>query len=227
MAKQGVWGDHIEEEIVASTTQELEAFVRESLLRGLGKPDIEQAMLQAGWTVDQAKSALRAFADVPFAVPVPRPQPSLSAAETFKYLLLFTTLYLSAYHLGSLFFTFIDRGLPDPADRFTEQWARDSMRWATASLVIAFPIFLFISRHIQSAIARDPIKRLSPIRRWLTYLTLFIAASILIGDLTTLVYNFLGGELTIRFILKVLVVGAIAGTVFGYYLGDVSREERQ
>ena len=101
------------------------------------------------------------------------------------------------------------------------------MRWATASLVIAFPIFLFISRHIQLAIARDPIKRLSPIRRWLTYLTLFIAASILIGDLTTLVYNLLGGELTIRFILKVLVVGAIAGTVFGYYLGDVRREERQ
>ncbi len=145
----------------------------------------------------------------------------------FKYLLLFTTLYLSAYHLGSLLFSFIDRGFPDPADRFTEQWARDSMRWATASLVIAFPIFLFISRHIQSTIARDPIKRLSPIRRWLTYLTLFIAASILIGDLTTLVYNLLGGELTIRFILKVLVVGAIAGTVFGFYLGDVRREERQ
>ena len=46
---------------MASTTQELEAFVRESLLRGLGKPDIEQAMLQAGWTVDQAKAAARGF----------------------------------------------------------------------------------------------------------------------------------------------------------------------
>ena len=212
---------------MASTTVELEAFVREALLRGQAKPDIEQVMLQAGWTVEQARNALGAYADVPFAVPVPRPRPSLSAAETFKYLLLFTTLYLTAYHLGSLFFSFIDRGFPDPADRFMEQWTRDSMRWAAASLVIAFPVFLFISHHIQSAIARDPVKRLSPIRRWLTYLTLFVAASILIGDLTTLVYNVLGGELTIRFILKVAVVGAIAGTVFGYYLRDVRREEQE
>ena len=121
---------------------------------------------------------------------------------------MFTTLYLSAYHLGSLFFSFINKAFPDPAARFEAQWVMDSMRWSAASLVIAFPVFLFMSHRIHSAIARDPVKRLSPIRRWLTYLTLFIAASILIGDLTTLVYNLLGGELTARFILKVMTVGA-------------------
>jgi Domain of unknown function (DUF5671) len=211
---------------MASRTQELEAFVREALLRGLARPDVEQAMLQAGWTADQARSALGAFADVPFSVPVPRPRPSLSAAEAFGYLLMFTTLYISAYHLGSLFFDFINKAFPDPAARFEEQWTMDSMRWSTASLVIAFPIFLFISHHIHSAISKDPVKRLSPVRRWLTYLTLFIAASILIGDLTTLVYNVLGGELTIRFVLKVVTVGVIAGTIFGYYLRHVRQEER-
>jgi hypothetical protein len=180
----------------------------------------------AGWTPDQARGALAAFADVPFPVPVPRPRPSLSAAEAFEYLLMFTTLYLSAYHLGSLFFDFIDRAFPDPANRLQEQWARDSMRWSMASLVIAYPIFLLISRHIHSATSRDPVKRLSPVRRWLTYLTLFLAASILIGGLTTLVYNALGGELTIRFALKVATVGAMAGTVFGYYLRDVRQEDR-
>ncbi len=63
---------------MASRTQELEGFVREALLRDLARPDIEQAMLQASWTTDQARSALGAFADVPFPVPVPRPRPSLS-----------------------------------------------------------------------------------------------------------------------------------------------------
>ena len=211
---------------MASRTQELETFVREALLRGLARPDVEQAMLQAGWTTDQARSALGAFADVPFPVPVPRPRPSLSAAEAFGYLLMFTTLYLSAYHLGSLFFDFINKAFPDPAARFEEPWTMDSMRWSIASLVIAFPIFLFMSHRIHSAIAQDPVKRLSPVRRWLTYLTLFVAASILIGDLTTLVYNVLGGELTIRFVLKVVTVAAIAGTIFGYYLRDVRQEER-
>ncbi|MGC8639235.1 MAG: DUF5671 domain-containing protein [Isosphaeraceae bacterium] len=212
---------------MASTTQELEAFVKEALLRGLAKPEIEQAILQAGWTADQARSALGAFADVPFAVPVPKPRPSLSAAEAFKYLLTFTTLYLSAFHLGSLFFSFIDKAFPDPASPYEARWVMDSLRWSAASLVIAFPVFLFMSHHIQSAIARDPVKRLSPIRRWLTYLTLFVAATILIGDLTTLVYNLLGGELTVRFVLKVLTVAMIAGTAFGYYLWDMRREERE
>jgi hypothetical protein len=36
----------------------------------------------------------------------------------------------------------------------------------------------------------------------------------------------LGGEITTRFILKVLVAGAIATTVFGYYLWDLRRDER-
>ena len=64
-------------------------------------------------------------------------------------------------------------------------------------------------------------------RRWLTYLTLFLAATVLIGDMTVLVYNLLGGEISLRFLVKSLVVGAIAGTIFGYYLWDLRREENQ
>ena len=56
-------------------------------------------------------------------------------------------------------------------------------------------------------------------------MTLVIAAGALIGDTTTLVYNLLGGELTLRFVLKVLVVAFIAGGIFGYYLWDLRREE--
>ena len=40
-------------------------------------------------------------------------------------------------------------------------------------------------------------------------------------------YRLLGGELSLRFVLKVLVVGVIAGGVFGYYLGELRREERE
>jgi hypothetical protein len=63
------------------------------------------------------------------------------------------------------------------------------------------------------------------VRRWLTYLTLFSAACALLGDFATLVYNVLGGELTVRFLLKVLTVGLIAGTAFFYYLRDLRQDE--
>jgi hypothetical protein len=204
---------------MSTKVQELDAFVRESLAHGEARGDVEHVLLEAGWTTDQVRGALDAYADVPFAVPVPRPRPSTSAGETFRYLLMFTTLYLSAYHLGCLCFEFINRAFPDPADRFSI-WGRpdEAIRWSAASLAIAFPLFLLVSRAIHGEIARDPVKRLSPVRRWLTYLTLFIAACIIIGDVTTLVYNALGGELTARFLLKVLTVGGISGTILGYFL---------
>lgn len=209
---------------MASGTQELEQFVREALLRGCSRAEIEKAMLDAGWTADQAKSAIGTFASVSFPVPVPKPRPYLSAKEAFLYLVLFSTLYLSAFHFGSLHFDFINEAFPDAADHAFYR-REDSMRWAAATLIIAFPVFLYMSRLVGRSLAKDPVKRLSPVRRWLTYLTLFIASGCLIGDLIALVYQLLGGEMTVRFLLKVLVVGAIAGIVFGYYLRDLRREE--
>lgn len=211
---------------MASGTQDLEQFVRDALLRGESRDTIRKAMLEAGWTAEQASTALGAYADVPFAIPVPRPRAQLSAREAFLYLLLFTTLYLTCYHLGSLVFDLINRAHPDATDRTGRLYA-DSMRWSIAYLLIAFPVFLFLANYIGRDVARRPIKRLSPVRRWLTYLTLFVAASALIGDLTTLVYSVLAGELTIRISLKVLVVLVIAGAVFGYYLADLRKEERE
>ena len=42
-----------------------------------------------------------------------------------------------------------------------------------------------------------------------------------------LVYNVLGGELSVRFVLKVVVVAAMAATIFGYYLFDLRHEEKE
>ncbi len=211
---------------MASASPELEQFVRDALMRGHGREQVTQALLAAGWSAEQIRGVLDGWAEVDFALPVPRPRASLSAREAFLYLLLFSALYFFAWNLGSLSFALLEHALPDPADA---QWQvmrlTASIRWSVSALVIAFPVFAFVAWHVARDVARHPIKRLSPIRRWLTYLTLFVAAAVLIGDLTTLVFNLLGGELNLRFALKVGVVAAIAGTVFGHYLRDLRREE--
>lgn len=102
---------------MALATQNLELFVREALASGTARAEIEAVLADAGWPPEQVRSALDAYADIGFAVPVPRPRPYLSAREAFLYLLLFATLYLTAWHLGSLLFDLIDRALPDPADQ--------------------------------------------------------------------------------------------------------------
>lgn len=206
---------------------ELISFVREALLRGLPRAQVEQALLQAGWRAEQVRRALGAYADVAFPVPVPRPRPYLSARDAFLYLVLFTALYISAFNLGALLFQFIERAFPDPAMRDAQAGFRQAIRWALANLLVAFPLFALLSVSMQKAIDRDPTRRASRIRKWLTYLTLFIGAGVLIGDVIALVHGLLSGELTTRFLLKVVVVAAIAGTAFGYYLWDLRQDEQE
>jgi hypothetical protein len=207
-------------------SDELIGFVREALGRGLSRRQVEDALRQAGWEPEQIHGALAAFAPVDFPVAVPRPRTSLSAREAFMYLLLFTTLYIVTYSLGNLLFQFINRAFPDPASYDSDAYIRASIRWSVASLIVALPVFLYMSRLTIRARRADADKRSSPIRRWLTYLTLFVAACVLIGDVMSLVYSVLGGELTTRFVLKVLTVAAIAGTVFWYYLSELRGDER-
>lgn len=212
-----------------AVSEELDVFVRDALARGQSRAQIAEVLHKAGWTSEQTRAALAAYAELDFPVPVPRARPYLSAREAFMYLVLFGTLYVSAYSLGSLLFDLINVAFPDPADSTnflgSPEYVRSSIRWAVSALIVAFPVFAFTSWVTSRAIALDPTKRASKIRRWLTYWTLFVASGALIGDVTSLVYNVLGGEATLRFMLKVLVVAMIAGTAFGYYLRDLRADE--
>jgi hypothetical protein len=196
----------------------LQEFIQAALQNGRGRDEISAALTAAGWTEDQIHDGLRLFAEVSFTVPVPRPRAQLSARDAFLYLLLFGTLYVCAYQLGSLLFSLINLGLPNPVNQYETAAAERSIRWATATLIVAFPVFLWVSLKLQREIAADPNRRHSAVRRWLTYITLLVAAGVIVGDSVTLVYNLLSGDLTLRFVLKVLVVAGITGTIFGYYL---------
>lgn len=204
---------------------ELVEFTRQALAKGYDRPQIVSVLQRAGWGEADVAAALAAFAEVEFAIPVPRPKPYLSAREVFLYLIMFAALYACAYHLGSLAFAFIDRAFPDPLRaRYAGDFAA-IIRWDVSALIVAFPVFLFTFRLITGAIARDPSKRGSRPRKWLTYLTLLVAALTLTGDLVVLVYNVLGGEFSVRFGLKVATVAVIAGGTFVYFLADMRKEE--
>jgi hypothetical protein len=209
--------------------EDLTGFIRKALNRGLPRDEIRDVLSQADWSDDEVRAALQSFAAVDFPIPVPRPRPSLSAREAFEYLVLFGTLYMSAFSLGVLLFQFISLAFPDPLwpQTVIDDQIPDTIRQSIAALVVATPIFLFSARTNSRAIARSPLTRTSPVRQWLTYLTLAIAAGILIGDATTLIYNLLDGDVAIRFLLQVLTIGGIAGTIFIYFLSDLRRDEKE
>ncbi len=201
------------------------AFVQESLRAGASREETEAVLLDAGWSRDQVDNALSAFAAVKFPVPVPVPKSQVSARDAFLYLVMFGMLYVSAYNLGNLLFQFIDLAIPDPLVQLYGDIAGRQIRFATSSLLVAFPTFLFVAWRIERRVAADPTQRTSGVRKWLTYLTLVVAACIIIGDLIALLNGLLSGALTARFVLKSLTVGLIAAAVFGYYLWSMRADD--
>src|SRR4029077_6895758 len=101
----------------------------------------------------------------------------------FQYLLAFSTLGTWTIGLGSLMFTLIDRWIADPLSGERVSFS-DSYTIASSmeSLLVAFPIYLFVMRLIISDVERHPEKLDDGVRKWLTYVALFIAAGVVIGD---------------------------------------------
>lgn len=212
---------------MASGPNPLGDFVRRALAQGQSRASIAAVLQEAGWPAEAVTNAIAEYADVQFPIPVPRPRASLSAREAFLYLVLFTSLYISVYNFGHLLFQFIERALPDVTQRgYGEHFSIDAVRWSVSAIIVAFPVFLWTARYVSRQLAIDPSGRLSPARRWCTYITLFVAVAFLIGDGMSLVYSLLGGELTTRFVLKSLVVAALAASMLVYYLRDLRHDER-
>ena len=205
---------------------DLHSFVRDALGRGASRDAIRAALREARWPDDEVESALAAWHDAGLGLPVPRRRVGVSPREAFLYLLLFVSLYLVAYHVGAILFAWIERAWPDPAvTDYAADSRREWVRLGVASLLVAFPVYLLTARVTGRAVARDPEKRNSGVRRWLTYLTLFNAACVLIGDFIAVLLGLLKGELTARFTSKAVVVAAIAGWLFTHYMGGLRRDE--
>ena len=146
-----------------------------------------------------------------------------SPREVFLHLLAIVTLYMSTFSFGRLIFDYVGRAFPDPLEgRYgSAMVSNESMRWSIAMLMIVFPVYFFITRFLQRLYIRDPLQQTRRIRKWLLYLTLFLSAVAIIVDLVTVIYKFLGGELTARFAIKVLTVLFIAAAIFGYYFWEL------
>jgi hypothetical protein len=145
--------------------------------------------------------------------------------DLFLHLLAVVTLYWSAISFVTLVWQFINKVFPDTLkDMYAGEYRLGLVRFSVSALIIVFPVFILVSRYLNTIYRREAVVRESKIRKWLIYLTLFIASLVIIGDLIGTINTLLGGEITVRFILKALSIIVVAGIVFGYYLDDVRRE---
>ncbi|MFA7682031.1 MAG: DUF5671 domain-containing protein [Candidatus Peribacteraceae bacterium] len=198
------------------TDDALQKFIAHARSKDMDHATIRMLLLANGW---KDKDVMRVLSAQELEMPIPLPPDTGGAREAFAHLLVFGFLYITLISVIVLFFTYINRLFPDLA--LEQAYLRDaelsSIRRSLAAIIVGFPLLLWMSRAIVRDIALHPDRAASGIRRWLTYLTLLVTSSSVVGTLITLIFFLLEGELSVRFLLKVFVVLTLAGLTFAYY----------
>lgn len=148
--------------------------------------------------------------------------PKVTPKDFFLWAGAMIALYSSVFAFIALLFQYINYAYPDPLQNYyySDPFS-GSMRFAMATLIVMVPVAILIMRYIRKDIASVPAKEDLWIRRWALVLTVFIAGFAAIGDLITLINYFLGGDITTRFVLKVIVLLFVAAGVFFHFLADL------
>ncbi|HTV03832.1 MAG TPA: DUF5671 domain-containing protein [Acidobacteriaceae bacterium] len=202
-------------------------FIEKTLAAGIPAETAAKILTAQGWPEKVVYAALGEHYQKVTGVEIPRRAAAgTSAKDAFFYLLLFATLATWMLSLGSLAFSLIDHWFADPLVP-AYQGAMDtySITTSLAAILVAYPLFLLISRTVARETAAHPEKLDSGIRKWLTYMALVVAAGIFMGDLITVLGYLLRGALTSQFVAKSFVVLALSGSVFFYYFGGVRRTD--
>lgn len=131
-------------------------------------------------------------------------------------------LYGSVFSFIALLFEYINSTFPDPLAYYSDPYSSGA-RAAMAGVIVLVPTTVVLLRLIRQSITKDKTKAEVWVRRWALVLTIFLAVGTIVIDLITLLTTFLGGELSIRFGLKVAVVLLTALAVFAYAYADLKR----
>lgn len=206
-------------------TKALVDYAATRLQAGVQKTQLKEELAALGWTEDEVEGTYRA-AVIAMGAPVPtegnRAALSRQASTVDVVINFFSFILLGivATALGTLYFQIINLTFPDALDMtnwYSVSAATSSIHYATAALLIGFPLYFFSLRLWFRKFREDEGRMESKLSKWLTYLVLLVTAVTIVGDLITVVFTMLQGEITARFFLKALTILSIAGAIFGFY----------
>ncbi len=215
-------------------SQELKDYVKTALAQGASKEGITATLTASGWGEAVVSKTLEFYVGVDangLPIPAPRAQAHQIARDIFMYTLILITLSLSACALGGLLFSYIDRLVPDAVAgyhdyrRFRGTFTDSGISWSIAQLVVSFPVYLGLTGWAQREVHKSPQKRESLIRKLLIYAILGLTAVISLGDLISVLFTFLQGDITLRFFFKASVILGLSLMIFVYYLYEMRRDD--
>ncbi|HZT13542.1 MAG TPA: DUF5671 domain-containing protein [Candidatus Baltobacteraceae bacterium] len=213
--------------MAARDPADLTAFVRSAKAQGIADAELVALLAQHGWSERRVYSALSHYYAERVG-PIPeRGGRAENARDAFLYLLAFSTLAIWTVALVWLAQILVNRAFPNPSyDEYTALSFRQAAAGQLAALIVAYPIFLAVSRFIVLQTRRKPESLESGVRKWLTYVALVITTVILVADGVWSLKAFFLGDLTLQFTIKAAAVFAVAACVLWYYLGSMRSDSR-
>ena len=191
-------------------------FIDHARQKGMDHATVFLLLRSSGW---KEKEIAEAFAARELSMPIPDRAGVGSARDTFLHLLAFTALYTAVISLIVLLFAYIDLAFPDPVMR-QSSWAMEEglsdIRATLAALIVSYPLFLLIWWYLLREIRTSPEIVKSGVRRWLSSLSLFVGAVTIMADVICVVFRLVEGDLTLRFLFKVVALLIVTGAIFVY-----------
>lgn len=185
-------------------------------MAGRSKDEIGTELRAAGWTEAEVGAALAGWMHQDGAGAVPCPIRSTAARDALFYALLFTVFGMVFGSTLALLFAQINLWLPEPDD-VRPSGRLSGLRWSMAALMVFVPVFWLLDRQDRRATADDAARRHGTVRRWLSAIAMLIAALTLLGDALYLIYSWLDGQITPRFLVKAATVAVLALVVLAYF----------
>lgn len=223
-------------------------FISQKIKEGASSTEIKNQLVQIGWSIEDVNLAYTmALTENNYSsAPLPNYQSNsiyssnqivkdssnkktVKTGETAINMLSFVALSFFVTSLGTLCFSVINYLFKDVVSdnsyysSYSNKYIYQTINYAVAVILVAFPIYFLSVRFWLLVFKKDFEKEESSLTKFVTYLFLIVSVVVLAGDLVTIIYKFLQGELTQRFFLKSFTVFVLSSGIFGFYYFERKR----
>lgn len=205
--------------------KEINDFIKKSLGEGKAVNEIKESLLSVGWKKKDIERAIKEELPKQSMGEIPLPHQGSDGKHEIVHIFINIASFLLlggvATAVGILYFQIIAKYIPDALTATRSYYSYTSqtraVNYSVASLIVSSPLYFLGIWYWLKLFKKDANKSESRITKWITYIVLLITGGTIVGDLISVLYRFLEGELTARFILRALVVFVVAGLIFGFY----------
>ena len=198
-------------------------FIKESYKVGKSRSEIKDVLLKSDWNEKVIDNALSKFSDVDYPIAVPKPSIDISKRTYFLNSVFFASLGTVIFCFVLILYSIIDLYLPDLSGSYVLS-LRKSVRMLMSILICCVPILWKFGNIIKKDMSKSQ-EQISSIRLRFVYYTMEIVLGLVLICAARTIYVFLSGDITLCFIIKIIIFFATCAGVYFYFRPEIKKAE--